>query len=92
MHRALDRAARGAGSEAFRRGVAGDAGRRGAFVRYYTLRASSAYSKGAHDEWNIFVKISRRRALGEQVAMFFDGRPASPAEMETEISPGYEFR
>lgn len=93
MHRALGRAARGAGSEAFRRGVAGDAGRRGAFVRYYTLRASSAYSKGAHDEWNIFVKISRRRALGEQVAMFFDGRPASPAEeMETEISPGYEFR
>ncbi len=38
------------------------------------------------------MKINRRRALGEQVAMFFDGRPASPAEMETEISPGYEFR
>jgi len=24
--------------------------------------------------------------------MFFDGRAASPAEMETEISPGYEVR
>ena len=56
------------------------------------MRASSSYSTGAHDEWNIFVKINRKRALGEQIAMFFDGRPASPAEMETEISPGYEAR
>lgn len=32
---------------------------------------------------------ARARRAG---AMFFDGRPASPAEMETEISPGYEFR
>jgi hypothetical protein len=85
-------ATRAAAHEDFRRAVAGDAGRRGAFVRYYALRASSAYSKGAHDEWNIFVKINRRRPLGEQVAMFFDGRSASPAEMETEITPGYEFR
>ncbi len=30
--------------------------------------------------------------LGEQVALFFEGRPASPAEMETEVSPGYEAR
>jgi hypothetical protein len=30
--------------------------------------------------------------LGEQVAMYFDGRPAMPAETETEISPGYEVR
>ncbi len=66
--------------------------RRAAFIRYYALRASSAYSKGAHDEWNIFVKINRKRALGEQIALFFDGRPASPAEMEVEISPGYEHR
>ena len=76
----------------FRRTVAADPTRRSAFVRYYALRASSAFSKGAHDEWNIVVRISRRRALGEQVAVFFDGRPASPAEMETELSPGYEFR
>lgn len=79
-------------NEEFRRTVASDPGRRQAFVRHYALRASAAFSRGAHDEWNIFVKINRRRALGEQVAMFFDGRPASPAEMETEVSPGYEFR
>ncbi len=76
----------------FRLEVAENPQRRQAFIRYYTLRASSAYSTGAHDEWNIFVKINRKRPLGEQIAMFFDGRPASPAEMETEVSPGYEFR
>jgi hypothetical protein len=81
-----------AGSDALRVAIAADAGRRRAFLRYYALRASSAYSSGAHDEWNIFVRINRRRPLGEQVAVFFDGRPASPAEMETEVSPGYEHR
>ena len=74
------------------RDVADRPERKAAFVRYYALRASSAYSKGAHDEWNIFVKINRKRTLGEQIAMFFDGRPASPAEMEVEVSPGYEHR
>jgi len=69
-----------------------DPARRAAFVRYYTLRASSAYSTGAHDEWNIVVRINRRRPIGDQVAVFFDGRAVSPAEMETEISPGYELR
>ena len=69
-----------------------DPARRQAFIRYYTLRASTAYSTGAHDEWNIVVRINRKRGVGDQVAMFFDGRPASPAEMETEIAPGYEQR
>ena len=50
------------------------------------------YSSGAHDEWNIFVRINRRRQLGEQVAVFFDGRPASPSEMEAEVVLGYELR
>ena len=84
--------ARAATDEALRREIADVPARRQAFVRYYALRASSAYSSGAHDEWNIFVRINRRRPLGEQVAMYFDGRPASPAEMEMEISPGYEHR
>ena len=83
---------RAASDEKFRRDVADQADARWKFVRYYALRASSAYSLGAHDEWNIFVAINRRRAAGEQIAMYFDGRPLSPAEMETPISPGYEFR
>jgi hypothetical protein len=69
-----------------------DSATRQAFVRYYAMRASAAYSTGSHDEWNIFVRINRARPVGEQVAVFFDGRPASPAEMETEIAPGYEVR
>jgi len=85
-------AARARGDEKLRTGIAADTARRQAFLRYYALRASSAYSSGAHDEWNIFLRINRRRPLGEQVAVFFDGRPASPAEMETEVSPGYEHR
>jgi hypothetical protein len=66
--------------------------RRQAFLRYYAMRASSAYSSGAHDEWNIFVRINLWRPLGEQVAVFFDGRPASPGDMESEVAPGYELR
>lgn len=84
--------ARAGGDGKLRAGIAADSARRQAFLRYYALRASSAYSSGAHDEWNIFVRINRRRPLGEQVAVFFNGRPASPPEMETEVSPGYEHR
>ncbi len=90
----LDRwlTARAAVDEKLRRAVAADGARRHAFLRYYALRASSAYSSGAHDEWNILVRINRKRSLGDQVAVFFDGRPASPAEMEADVSPGYELR
>jgi len=90
----LDRwlTARAGADEKLRRAVAADAAKRQAFLRYYALRASSAYSSGAHDEWNILVRINRKRPLGDQVAVFFDGRPASPAEMEAEVSPGYELR
>ena len=65
---------------------------RRAFLRYYAMRASAAYSAGAHDEWNIFVRINRKRTLGDQIAMFFDGRPVGLAEMDVEIAPGYEVR
>jgi len=53
---------------------------------------TSRFLSGAHDERNILVRINRTRSLGDQVAVFFDGRPASPAEMEAEVSPGYELR
>jgi len=67
------------------------------FLAYYTSNASVAFSDGSHDEWNIFVEINNRRrndpkafGLGEQIPIFFDGRSASPAEMEMKVSPGYE--
>ncbi len=78
--------------EAFRKEVAADPERRQAYRRFYALRASAAYSKGAHDEWNLFVRINRKRGVGNQIACSFDGRALSPAEMETEISPGYEMK
>ncbi len=81
-----------ASDEAFRRDVAAVPGQPSAFLRYYALRASSASSKGAHDEWNVLVRVNRRRQLGEQIGMFFDGRPISPPEMETQVLPGYELR
>jgi hypothetical protein len=84
-------AARAAADAEVRR-VADNRDARRAFVRYYAMRASAAYSAGAHDEWNIFVRVNRKRALGDQVAIFFEGRAVSPAAMETEIAPGYEVR
>jgi len=78
--------------DAFRKEIFADAGRQGAFLRHYALRASSAYEKGAHDLWNLFARVNRRRPLGDQIAIYFDGRPVSPAEMETQVSPGYDLR
>ena len=60
------------------------------FLRYYALRASSVYSTGAHDEWNIFVKINRKRTIADSIAMYFDGRHLSAGEMEWAIRRGYE--
>jgi hypothetical protein len=77
--------------ERFRREVADNSEARHAFIRFYGIRASTAFSLGAHDEWNLFVRINRRRGVGDQIAMFFDGRALSPAEMETEIRSGYEL-
>jgi hypothetical protein len=80
------------GTDAELRRVAEGSDARRAFLRYYAMRASVAYSAGSHDEWNVVVRINRKRRLGDQIAVFFDGRSASPAEMETEVSPGYEAR
>jgi hypothetical protein len=49
------------------------------FRNYYALRASVAFSKGSHDEWNIAHLLNeRRRASGQfeilnQIAILFDG-------------------
>lgn len=67
------------------------------FLAYYATKASVAFSDGSHDEWNIFVEVNRRRrgdprtfGLGDQIPVFFDGRSASPGQMEARVSPGYE--
>lgn len=69
-----------------------------AFRRYYALRASSAVSRGAHDEWNIVRLLNERRradarlGTGSQIAIFFDGRAATPADAEAPVSEGYVGR
>ena len=71
------------------------------FVRFYTVRASVAYSLGSHDEWNIFrlINENRRRldpatfgsnaGIGAQLSGFFDGRQIDPSAAETPVSSGY---
>lgn len=64
-----------------------------AFLRYYSLRASVNFSKGAHDEWNIFQRVNRlrRQEMGtaEQIPLYFDGRQVSPGGGF--VSEGYQL-
>ena len=66
------------------------------FLRYYGLRASVAFSDGAHDEWNIFRLLNQKRrkqlGIGSQIPMYFEGRQLSIGAMEAPGSPGYERR
>jgi hypothetical protein len=65
---------------------------RSQFLRYYGLRGSVAYSKGAHDEWNIVAALNGRRAIGDDIAVYFDGRPIEPGDYEDFVEPGYRLR
>ena len=66
-----------------------------AFRKYYGLKASSAVSKGAHDEWNIIRIVNERRrndpklGVGNQLAVFFDGQGVAAANSEVGVSEGY---
>jgi hypothetical protein len=66
------------------------------FFRFYACRASAAFSKGCHDEWNILVLINERRleasGIGEQIPAFFEGRQVDPASAATPIMRGYAIR
>ena len=84
---------RAATDSAFRTTIAENPERRRRFRAYYAFGASTAFSAGAHDEWNLFrlVNEKRRRRDGNpagQLPIYFDGRLLSPAEMETPVSPG----
>jgi hypothetical protein len=60
------------------------------FVRYYGLRGSTVYSKGAHDEWNIVLALNAKRPIGEDIAVYFDGRPVEPGDYQDGIDVGYQ--
>jgi len=65
------------------------------FRNYYALKASSAFSRGAHDEWNIVRIINERRradpklGIPNQLPVLFDGRSLATADAETVVSEGY---
>jgi hypothetical protein len=64
------------------------------FRNYYGLRASVAFSYGAHDEWNIARIINERRRAAEdfgianQLPMLFDDRAVAPGTFESPVASG----
>jgi hypothetical protein len=67
-----------------------DAGSRQKFIRYYGLRGSTIFSKGAHDEWNIVLGLNAKRAIGDYIAVYFDGKPIEPGDYQATVAVGYE--
>jgi hypothetical protein len=69
--------------------------RRREFVRYYAVKAGAYFSKGSHDEWNIWFNLNKLRlgdkslGVGNQIPGFFEGRQVDPGAAEQSISPGY---
>ena len=73
-----------------------DAGRlsKATFRNYYALRASVSFSYGSHDEWNIARLLNEQRraakdfGIANQIAVFFDGRAATPNDFEGATAGG----
>ena len=67
---------------------------RKAFREYYALRASTAFSFGSHDEWNIVRALNEARrgsaefGIARQLPVLFDGRAVPPALFEAPVAPG----
>jgi len=64
------------------------------FIRYYVLRAGAEFSKGCHDEWNIWVSLNQKREdggrnFGSSIPGFFDGRQIDPVAAMQRVRPGY---
>lgn len=81
-------AAKAATSAAYK-AIYDDQSLRQKFVRYYGLRGSTIYSKGAHDEWNIVAELNGKRAIGEDIAVYFDGHPIEPGDYQDTVDAGY---
>jgi hypothetical protein len=68
---------------------------RSAFRNYYALKASTTFSKGAHDEWNIVRALNERRrahdrfGIPNQLVVLFDGGGVAPSSAEAATSDGY---
>jgi hypothetical protein len=67
-----------------------DPGLRQKFIRYYGIRGSTIFSKGAHDEWNIVLGLNAKRTIGDYIAVYFDGKPIEPGDYQVTVAAGYE--
>ena len=80
-------AARAATEPAYK-AIYDDPKKRTQFLRYYGLRGSTIFSKGGHDEWNIVVALNGRRPIGEDIAVYFDGKPVEPGDYSSPVDAG----
>jgi hypothetical protein len=62
------------------------------FVRYYGIRGAAIYSKGCHDEWNIVTELNRKRMIGDDIAVYFDGASIEPGDFNEPVEPGYQVQ
>jgi hypothetical protein len=67
---------------------------RNSFRNYYALRASVAFSAGAHDEWNIFRLLNERRrsdakyGVPGQLPVLFDGKGVDTGSFSQAVPAG----
>lgn len=70
--------------------------RRKDFFRFYAIRASVNFSKGCHDEWNIWRTLNELRienlGIGSQIAGYFEGKQIEPAAAESGLTNGYALK
>jgi len=74
----------------FRENIANNLKRRKDFIRYYGVKASSSFSNGAHDEWNIAILLNKKREIHNRIAIHYNGTILSPSAMESSVQSGYE--
>ena len=60
------------------------------FLRFYGLRGSVVYSKGAHDEWNIISTLNKQLPVGKDIVVYFDGNPIEPGDYGDLTERGYQ--
>ncbi|MCA9272820.1 MAG: hypothetical protein KDA31_07230 [Phycisphaerales bacterium] len=72
------------------RDISDDKDLRNKFLKYYGLRGSAVYSKGAHDEWNVATLLNSKRQIGDDIAIYYNGIPIEPGDYDDGTDSGYE--
>lgn len=66
------------------------------FFKYYATKASTNFSMGSHDEWNIACLLNEKRrghpdiyGISNQIPVYFDGRQINSGDYMTPTAKGY---